>query len=148
MINRDDVIDLLKLAAVYDQRTVGEEDIRGWLLVGREARWTLPLAQRVLVEHYAHGAGRERITPAHVTDGIRRVRSRAAASFEAPRMPRPVPADYVGWYRAQLGRHVDALAADWADGKAIPAAAPIKPRVLYPTTRRAIEAAAKKTRTP
>jgi hypothetical protein len=126
MITRDDVIDLLKLAAVFDQRTVGEEDIKGWLLAGRIGRWTGPLATRVLVEHYASDSDRPRIDPARITDAIRKVRSRAAESFVAPRIPEGLDGQgraYLEWYREQLHGHVDDLLARWADGAELPVGA-------------------------
>jgi hypothetical protein len=125
MITRDDVIDLLKLAAVFDQRTVGEEDIKGWLLAGRIGRWTGPLATRVLVEHYASDADRPRIDPRRITDAIAKVRHRAAESFVAPRIPDGMigAAAYRDYYRAQFCAHQDALLARWADGGELPAGA-------------------------
>lgn len=125
MITRDDVIDLLKLAAVFDQRTVGEEDIKGWLLAGRMGRWTGPLATRVLVEHYSQDADQPRIDPARITDAIRKVRHRAAESFVAPRIPEGLDAgrEYLDWYRGQLHGHVDDLLARWANGQELPVGA-------------------------
>lgn len=125
MITRDDVIDLLKLCAVYDQRTVGEEDVKGWLLVAHHFRWSLPAATRVVVEHYAQGAGRPRITPAEITDGLRDVRRRAATSFEAPVIPAQITnAEYPRWYREQLSGHVDRVLARWVAGDPIPVGTP------------------------
>lgn len=124
MITRDDVIDLLKLAAVYDQRTVGEEDIKGWLLAGNVGRWTGPLATRVLVEHYSRDADRPRIDPRRITDAIAKVRGRAAESFIAPRIPDGLsPREYRDYYREHLRAHIDDLLTRWADGQELPAGA-------------------------
>lgn len=150
MINRDDVIDLLKLAAVYDARTVGEEDVQGWLLLAQRARWTRHLAQRVIVEHYAEHADRRRIAPADITDAIRDARRQAVATFEAPRIPDPPPANYPAWYRAQRDAHIDAVMTRWADGHPIPVAANPPPPAtpIDPRTRAAVAAIAAKTRIP
>ena len=148
MITRDDMIDLLKLTAVYDQRTVGPEDVQGWLLVARHSRWTKLAAQRVIVEHYAQGAERPRVTPAQISDGIRKARKLAADSFDAPVIPDPPPEDYPSWYRAQLADHVERKLVDWADGKALPSApAPGPVRQLRPIAK-AIEAWANRHRIP
>lgn len=112
----DDIVDLLTLITAYDQRTVGEEDVRAWLLVAQLEGWTPRAAQRAVVEHYARGADRPRITPAAVTDRIRDLRRRAAATFEPPAIPDELPdADYPAWLRAQRDRHIDALIEWWAE---------------------------------
>lgn len=111
-------VDLLSLAAVFDQRTVGEEDVKGWLLVAEVERWTFPLARRVLVEHYRAGADRPRLTPAAVSDGIRAARRQASDSFRVPDMPDALPgSDYPTWYRARLAEHIDAQLEGWAAGE-------------------------------
>jgi hypothetical protein len=127
MITRGQVIDLLKLSAVYDQRTVADVDVQGWLLVGQRSRWTSETARRAIVDYYSAGAEQSRITPARISDDIRAARRRAAATFQGPVMPGEMTgAHYVRWYRAQLDGHVDALMARWADGHEIPAAPPVE----------------------
>lgn len=112
----DDIVDLLTLITAYDQRTVGEEDVRAWLLVAQLEGWTPRAAQRAVVEHYARGADRPRITPAAVTDRIRELRRRAAATFEPPAIPDGLAdRDYPAWLRAQQRRHIDALIDRWAE---------------------------------
>jgi hypothetical protein len=148
MITRGEVIDLLKLSALYDQRTAGTEDLQGWLLVAQYARWTKPAAQRVIVEHYAQGGDRPRITPALITDGIRTARRLAAGSFEAPIIPDPPPLNYPGWYRQKLTEHVERVVADWADGHPIPIATPRHPGEVNPRVAAAIESVASTTRIP
>jgi hypothetical protein len=126
MITWNEMADLLKLCAVYDQRTVAEEEIKGWLLTAKVSRWTVPLATRVIVEHYSRDTDRPRIDPARISDAIRKVRSRAAESFVAPRIPEGLDghgAAYVRWYREQLNGHVDDLLARWADGDELPVGA-------------------------
>lgn len=138
MITHDDMVDLLKLCAVYDQRTVGPEDLNGWLLVANHAGWTKRAAQRVIVEHYASGAGKPRITPAQVSDSLRVLRRRAADSFEDPVVPEGFSGgQYVRWYRQQMRAHVDALLDRWADGEQLPTG---QPSVEQGTPRRVLEA--------
>lgn len=121
MMTRDEIIDLLSLAAAYDQRTGGEADVKAWLIAAHVQRWTAPAAQRVLVEHYSCGADRPRITVAAISDAIREIRRKAASSFIVPDSPDHLPAcDYPGWYRAQLAAHVDRLLDLWANGRSIP----------------------------
>lgn len=124
MITWNQMADLLKLCAVYDQRTVAEEEIKGWLLTAQVSRWTVPLATRVIVEHYSRDSDRPRIDPARISDAIRKVRARAAESFIAPRIPDGLEGmAYVHWYREQLNGHVDDLLARWADGAELPVGA-------------------------
>lgn len=123
-MNRNEVVDLLTLAAVYDQRTGGEADVRGWHAVAQIENWTAPAAQRVLIEHYSRGAERPRITPAAISDGIRAVRHKAAASFIVPDVPENVTGrDYPLWYRTQLAAHTDKVLDAWAVGEPIPESA-------------------------
>ena len=123
----DEIADLLSLAAVFDQRTAGEEDVKGWHLVARLERWPAPAAQRVLVEHYARGADRPRITPAAISDGIRSARSRAAASFVVPDCPDDLAGrDYPAWLRAQRDAHVQRVLDSWAEGGLIPDSASVE----------------------
>lgn len=138
MITHDDMIDLLKLCAVYDQRTVGTEDVQGWLLVAQHASWTKRAAQRVIVEHYASGADRQRITPAQVSDSLRTLRRKAAGSFEDPVIPEGFSGgEYVRWYRDQMRAHVDRLMERWAEGEQIPVGLPAGTPA---TARRVLEA--------
>jgi hypothetical protein len=113
-ITWDDVAELLAFAAVFDQRKADKLDVKAWLGVAQAQRWTRPAAQRVILEHYSAGADRPRIDPARITDRIRTLRSRAAETFEAPRIPDNLPnRDYPTWYRTQLAAHVDALVDHW-----------------------------------
>lgn len=154
MITRDDAVDLLKLAAAYDQRTVGDEDITAWMLAGRIGRWTKPLGVRVIAEHYATDSERPRIDPRRITDAIKAVRRRAAESFDAPRIPEGLGGlAYVRWYRGELDAHVAILLGRWADGEDIPAGIPAAQREQLgpgptPEQRAAIAAFAERTRIP
>lgn len=155
MITWNETADLLKLCAVYDQRTVGEEDIKGWLLAAKLAGWTMPLAERIIVEHYATDSDRPRIDPARISDRIRDVRRRAACSFEAPRIPEGLDNDtraYRDYYRAQLAGHIDGLLARWAAGEELPPGVTYERRELQTPAsaeqRRAIEEFAKRRALP
>jgi hypothetical protein len=120
-ITWDEMCDLLSLAAVYDQRTGGDEDVKGWLLVARSQGWTVATAQRALVEHYSQGADRPRVTPAAITDVIRDARRRAAETFVEPDPPETLPRDqYPAWKRARLAEHIDRVLNAWADGALMP----------------------------
>lgn len=115
-ITRNDVVRLLALAAGADQRTVGEHDVVLWHEAAKLHRWTFPAASRVIIEHYASGADRPRITPAAVTDRLRTLRGKAAESFDLPRIPADVPdADWPRYLRAQLAEHTDQVLAGWAE---------------------------------
>lgn len=114
-ITRNDVVRLLALCAADDQRTVGKEDVDLWFGVAQVEGWTVPAVQRVIVEHASRGADQPRLKPAAITDRIRAIRSRAAATFTDPVIPDDLPnADYPDWYRRQRDAHRDALVHQWA----------------------------------
>lgn len=115
MITRNDTVRLLALAAAYDQRTVGDEDVLAWQMAAEVGRWTFSAARRVVVEYYARDADRPRLTPALVSDHLRKLRGAAAESFELPRIPDGLPdAEYPAWLRRQLAAHCDAQLDRWA----------------------------------
>lgn len=115
MITKNQAVRLLAFCAAYDQRTVGDFDVQAWQMASGPGRWSYEAVQRVIVEHYAAGADRPRITPAMITDALRGVRGRAAESFEAPRLPDDLAnAEYPAWLRAQLAAHCDAIVERWA----------------------------------
>jgi hypothetical protein len=114
-MNRNNVVDLLSLAAAFDQRTAGEIDVTAWWQVAEAENWTPAAAQRVIIKYYSRGADKPRITPAAITDGIRAARRKAAASFVAPDAPDHVTGrQYPEWYREQLAAHIDRVLAEWA----------------------------------
>ncbi len=129
VIDWDTMVDLVSLAATYDQRTIGELDVKAWSMAASVARWTDPAAvSRVIVEHYSAGADRPRITPAAITDRLRAIRSAAAESFEAPRIPDDLRGvDYPEWYRQQQAAHIDAAVSRWATSGEMPRPAAIEP---------------------
>lgn len=110
------MIDLLSLMTVYDQRVVGPEDVKGWLMIADLESWTFAATRQVIIEHYRSDAGRGRITPAHVTDRIRAVRRAAAETYTLPDIP-PVMAPGMTWpeyLRSRRQEHVDACLERWA----------------------------------
>lgn len=121
---------LLTLAAAYDQRTIGEADVEAWHAAAVDHRWTANAARRVIRDHYGQGADRPRLEAPAITDQIRAIRRRAAASFEDPVIPDGQPtADYPEWYRGLRDAHCDALVQAWAEtGQEPPACLPSAPR--------------------
>lgn len=52
-MTRDDVLDLLKVIAAYDRRTVGEADVLVWSEQARRGRWSRDAAFEAIHAHYA-----------------------------------------------------------------------------------------------
>ena len=75
-MNRNDIIDLLSVAAAYDRRTIGEADILAWSEAARRATWDARKAVDAIHEHYAQTS--KWIMPGHITEQIR-IRSRQPA---------------------------------------------------------------------
>lgn len=127
-ISRNDVVRLLALCAVEDQRTVGKEDVALWFGVAKLERWTFAAAQRVIVEHASRNADKPRLKPAAITDRLREIRKRAADSFELPRIPEEISdAEYPAWLRRQIAAHTDRLVEEWAESGAEPPPVPSLP---------------------
>lgn len=142
MITWDDIVELLAFAAVFDQRKADDIDVKAWLAVAQAQRWTRASAQRVILEHYSAGTERPRIDPARITDRLRALRSAAAESFEAPRIPEGLAgADYPPWLRAQLAQHVDARLQQWADTGQEPSRALPPPAARIGSLRELVAAA-------
>lgn len=87
-----EIIDLLSLAAAYDQRTVGQGDVAAW----HQALYKLDLdeAQAAVVAHYQ--GNRERIMPADVWNRCRPPSSRLPSAVPLP--ARSEPADPQRWH--------------------------------------------------
>jgi hypothetical protein len=128
-IEWDDMVELLALAATYDQRKIAELDVRAWVLAAGVAGWTDAAAvSRVIVEHYAAGADRPRITPAAITDRLRDIRRAAAESFVDPVIPDDLRAvDYPAWYRRQRDEHIGRALRAWANTGEMPRPAAVEP---------------------
>lgn len=111
----DEVAELLAFCAVHDKRKGDELDVNAWLLVANDHDWTASAALRVAREHYGQGEGRPRLEAAAITDRIREIRKRAAATFVDPVIPDGLSnADYPAWYRRLKDAHRDALVEQWA----------------------------------
>jgi len=108
---------VLAIAAVYDSREISDVDIEVWADHADSDGWSVTAVERVIREHYATGADRPRITPAHVNDRLRRVRQRALEIFDADR---PVIADgetpgqHLARYRAERQTFANELVGLWA----------------------------------
>jgi len=109
------MIDMLSLMSVYDARTVGKEDVTGWLIVADLEDWDAAAVQRIIVEHYRRDASRPRLSPSAVTDRLRQIRRAAADTFEDPIIPADLPGpEYPAWYRAQMAAHIEQAVTAWA----------------------------------
>lgn len=129
MIEWDDMVDLVALAATFDQRKVSEIDVKAWQMVAQAERWDDGAAvTRVIVEHYSRDAARPRISPAAISDRLREIRRKAADSFEDPVIPGALPdgMTYPEWYREQMARHVAGVLHHWAETGAEPRPAGIE----------------------
>lgn len=138
----DEMKQLLAFCAVFDKRKGDQLDVKAWLMVAEDHRWTAPAALRVAREHYGAGAGRPRLEPAAITDRIRQIRKQAAESFDLPCIPEDLSnADYPAWLRAQRDAHCASVVDRWAStGEEPPRSLPPAPIVVG--TRKELEAAA------
>lgn len=78
----EQVIDLLSVAASYDQRTVGTGDVTAWTWAANHGRWDPTLALTAVVDHYTNIGGR--IEPSDITKWIRKYRQDQALRYQAP----------------------------------------------------------------
>lgn len=103
-----DVINLLTLAAAYDQRTVGEADVAAW----HQALFKLDKdeAEAAVIDYYQKN--RERIMPADVWNRCRTPASRSPAAEVLP--PRQAGADPARWQGMWRGALAGAQAANAA----------------------------------
>lgn len=127
MVTRNEIIDLLTLATVYDQRNADEADVQGWLAVAEMENWTAPAARRVVIEHYSRGAERPRINPAAITDRLRDAQRKAANSFVDPdALEGESGREYVERRRRLMREHIAQVMDAWATkGEPIPEAASV-----------------------
>lgn len=93
----DETIDLLTVAAAFDQRTVGEGDVMAWHAVLGDLDFTD--AQQAVLGHYADS--RERVMPADVRKRVKAIR-RDRMEREIVSAPPAELADEPGRYRAEL----------------------------------------------
>lgn len=118
-MTRDEVIDLLTMAAAFDSRTVGESDLEAWQAVATACGWTAHTARRALIEHYGHDT--DRLVPAHLTQIIEAERNRIRRTYDP--VPPPVvlrddPAAERTWLRERARQHVRSGLDEWATGSA------------------------------
>ena len=104
----DETIDLLTVAAAFDQRTVGEGDAMAWHAVVGDLNFAD--AKQAVLGYYADT--RERVMPADVRRRVREIRDRRLQDTEIPPPP-PELLDDPDAYSAAL--HAAAVAI--ADGR-------------------------------
>lgn len=107
-MNAEEMGELLALAALYDNRTVGDADILAWL----NAIGDLPYrdADTAVAAHY--GESTERLLPAHVRERVQAIRAQRIRDAEIP----PPPAELLDNPRAyQAALHAATVAI--ADGR-------------------------------
>jgi len=100
---------LLTLIASYDRRTLGDEDVLAWHAALAQVAYAD--ARTVVTDHYRTETAW--IMPAHITAGVRRIRSERLTGLDAL-LPDADPDDVQAWldaYRAQI--------ADVADGRTL-----------------------------
>jgi hypothetical protein len=133
MITRKEVAALLTRCASSssDQRTIGTADVEDWYEIAVMQHWSYPVARRIIVEYIGSGAGKPRITEAHITDRTKALRSAAAASFVLPVIPDGQhPSEYPAWHRAQLAAHIDQILAQWVATGTEPDAGAPAPQIM------------------
>jgi hypothetical protein len=87
-MTRDEVIELLQIAASYDRRTIGETDVTAWEDAAIRGRWTAQQAQEAIKRHYATSSAY--LMPGHVTEALRALRQLPASAADQRRaLPRP-----------------------------------------------------------
>lgn len=97
--------DLLTLAAAFDQRTIGTADALAWGAALEHIGYDD--ARQAVIEHYQRN--RERIWPADVVTGVRRIRTKRLADAGDP--PPATDPDNVTAYRTALIEGRTAIAA-------------------------------------
>ena len=105
-MNRNEIIDLLSVAAAYDRRTIGEADILAWSESARRAGWVTAKAVDAIHEHYAQTS--KWIMPGHVTERIRLASRQPAPADEVLALNAAPPAS--AERRAELMAQIRKLA--------------------------------------
>lgn len=129
-MTRDEIIDLLTIAAAYDRRTVGEADITAFHL----ALGNLPFedAQQAVVAHYTNSP--EWLMPAHIRALVRQARERRITRRPIPE-PRPELTDDEAAYRTELGTTIRRMGDGHASGKELTTGRGSKPSAEYNRVR-------------
>ncbi|MBF6358095.1 hypothetical protein IU449_26730 [Nocardia higoensis] len=73
-MTRDEVVALLTIANIYDDRKPSETLVIAWSEAAQRAHWTFHTAKEAIHNHYAETS--DRIMPGHITERIRRTRRR------------------------------------------------------------------------
>jgi hypothetical protein len=96
-VERNEVIDLLALAAAFDRRTVGEADVSAWMSVLGDLNYAD--ARQALTEHYAEH--REFAMPADIRGRVKIIRrDRLSAAHGDAAVPDADPDDIPAWLTA------------------------------------------------
>lgn len=132
MMTPAQVIDLLSLAARYDSRTVGQEDVRAWGLIANEQDWHPAAAARAVIEHAKHDP--IPVRPAHIkaildakTTEIRRALFRT--DLTPPRELAEDPLAEIAWRREYTSTATAAALEHWAQTGELPQALPPAPEL-------------------
>ena len=110
----DETVDLLTVAAAFDQRTVGEGDAMAWYAVVGDLDFAD--ARQAVIGHYTDTT--DRIMPAHVRQRVKALRRDRLAREIVP-APDPEIADEPGRYRAELKADIRKIADGLSVQKAI-----------------------------
>lgn len=117
-----EVTKLLALIAGFDRRTTSASDDLAWYAVADAAGWTYPLAERAVIEHFAHST--EWLKPAHITQRIAEAKRTVKAAFQIPPHSAELadngPA-FAKWAGEQCVTHMQRGLAEWARRGVLPA---------------------------
>lgn len=116
-----EVSKLLSLIASVDGRTTEPTDDLVWFAVAESAGWTYPLAERAVIDHFAHSA--EWLKPAHITQRIAEAKAAVHASFRLPPHSAELVDDgpaFTAWARGQALEHMDRGLTEWARRGVLP----------------------------
>lgn len=111
----EETVDLLTVAAAFDQRTVGEGDAMAWYAVVGDLDFND--AKQAVVGHYTDTT--DRIMPAHVRSRVKAVR-RDRLAREIPPAPPAELTDDPGRYKAAIEASVRRIANGLSFQRAIP----------------------------
>jgi hypothetical protein len=117
-----EIAKLLGLIAGFDRRTTGPADDLAWLAVAEAAGWTYPLAERAVVEHFAHST--EWLKPAHITQRIDEAKRAVRAAFQIPPHSAELADDgpaFAKWAGEQCVAHMQRGLAEWVRRGVLPA---------------------------
>lgn len=129
----EQVIDLLTLAARFDRRTVGDEDVRAWGLIANEQDWHPAAAARAVVEHAKRDPSTY-LCPGHIAailDAARTdIRRRLfRGDITPPRELRDNPRAEIAWRREYMRAALDDALVQWARTGELPDPLPPKPEL-------------------